>query len=159
VLRASRRPKRRSCLRRQSSLIAPCHLRHIFKSKVPPPKSRKTSSRSTSRVGIAIKATSNSLHRNRVWFAAEAPLTRTILGSPNPARWGARSATNSRSRSAGPITGTIIASATRSPGGVDRPSIPSGLRGSSGFQRVVSNEGDGSARWRLARPRTVAMFD
>jgi hypothetical protein len=59
---------------------------------------------------------------------------------------------------AGAITGTIIASATRPPGGVDRPSIRSGLRGSSGFQRVVSNEGDGPARWCVARPRTVAML-
>ena len=50
-----------------------------------------------------------------------------------------------RSRCAGPITGIITASATRPPGGVDRPSIPSGLRGSSGFQRVVSNESRGSA--------------
>jgi hypothetical protein len=34
--------------------------------------------------------------RNRVWSAAEAPLTPTICGSPSPAQWDARSATNSR---------------------------------------------------------------
>jgi len=146
-------------LRRQASLIIPYQLRHIFKPTLPPPKSRKASSRSASRVGIAIKAISSSLHLSRVWFAGEGPLTPIILGSPNFAQWGARSAMSSRSRSAGPITGIITASATRPPGGVDRPSIPSGLRGSSGFQRVVSNEGDGSARWRLARPRTVAMLN
>jgi hypothetical protein len=49
-----------------------------------PPKSRKASSRSASRVGIAIKAISNSLHRNHVWFAAEASLTRIIFGSLSP---------------------------------------------------------------------------
>src|SRR5258705_7948734 len=128
-----------------ASVIAevPCHLRHILPT-LPPPKSRKASSRSASRVGIAIKAISSSLHRSRVWFAGEAPLTPTIFGSLSPAQWGARSATSSRSRSARPITGTITASGTRPPGGVDRPSIPSGLRGSSGFQRAESNEGHGN---------------
>ena len=43
-----------------------------------PPESKKASSRSASRVGIAIKATSNSCHRNRVWFAGEVPLTPII---------------------------------------------------------------------------------
>src|ERR1700704_5611738 len=33
------------------------------------------------------------------------------------------------------------------------------FRGSCGFQRVVSNEGDSSARRRVARPRTVAMLN
>src|SRR5712664_1016830 len=121
--------------------MVPCHLRQILKPTLLPQKSRKASLQSANRVGIAIKATSSSLHRSRVWFAGEGPLTPTILGSPNPARWGARLVMSSRSHSAGPITGIITASATRPPGGVDRPSIPSGLRGSSGFQRVVSNEG------------------
>src|SRR6266436_5820331 len=40
-------------LRRQASLIIPYQLRHIFKPTLPPPKSRKASSRSASRVGIA----------------------------------------------------------------------------------------------------------
>ena len=139
----SKQPKRCKSLRRQSSLIIPCHLRQIFKPTLLPPKSRRASSRSASRVGIAIKAISSSLHHSRAWFAAEAPLTPTIFGSLSPAQWDAKLATSSRYHYVGPITGIITASATRPPGGVDRPSIPSGLRGSSGFQRVVSNEGDG----------------
>jgi hypothetical protein len=53
-------------------------LRHIFKPTLLPSKSRKASSRSASRVGIAIKRTSSSFHRSRVWFAGEAPLMLTI---------------------------------------------------------------------------------
>ena len=70
----------------------------------------------------------------------EAPLTPTICGSLSRARWGARSATNSRYLCAEPITGTTIASATRSPGGRDGPSIPSPRRGCSGFRPGVSNK-------------------
>jgi hypothetical protein len=43
-----------------------------------PPKSKKASSSSASRVGIATKPTSSSSHRSRAWFAAEAPPTPTI---------------------------------------------------------------------------------
>jgi hypothetical protein len=38
------------------------------------------------------------------------------------------------------ITGTTIALATRPPGGVDKPLIPSGRHGSSGFRRGALNE-------------------
>jgi hypothetical protein len=75
-------------------------LRHIFKPTLIPQKSRKASSRSASRVDSATKPTSSLLHRSRVWFAAEAPLTPTIFGSPSRARWNARSATSSRYRCA-----------------------------------------------------------
>jgi hypothetical protein len=140
------KPQPSNLLRLRSRRIQPAmtigRLRHIFKPTLLQQKSKKASSRSASRVGIAIKATSSSSHRSRVWSAAEAPLTPTIFGSPSRARWDARSATSSRSRCAGPITATIIALVTRPPGGAGKPSIPSGRRGSSGFQRVVSNEGD-----------------
>jgi hypothetical protein len=117
-------------------------LRHLFKPTLLPPKSRKANSRSASRVGIAIKRTSSSYHRSRVWFAGEAPLTPTICGSLSPARWGARSATSSRYLCAERITGTIIVSATRPPGGADNPLIPWGRHDSSGFRRGVLNDGD-----------------
>src|SRR5882672_1752891 len=70
-------------------------LRHIFKPPLKQLKSKKASLRLASRVGIAIKHTSSSWHRSRVWFAGEALLTRTIYGSPSPAQWDARSAMNS----------------------------------------------------------------
>ena len=110
-----------------------------------------------SRAGIGINSTSSSLRRSLVWFEAEAPLVPTISDSPSPRAMGERSVTNSPSRYVGPITGTIIASATRPPGGIDRPSIPSRLRGSSEFQRVASNEDDriySRIRWSPARKKT-----
>jgi hypothetical protein len=57
-------------------------------------------------------------------WSGEAPLTPTICGSHSPAQWGARSVTNTPYRCAERITGTIIASATKSPRGADRLSIP-----------------------------------
>src|ERR1700676_2761134 len=53
-----------------------------------------------------------------VLFDCESPKPRIICG-PSPARWGARSATNSRYLCAECITATTIASATKSPGGRD----------------------------------------
>jgi hypothetical protein len=52
---------------------------------------------------------------------------------------------------------------TRPPGGAGKPSIPSGRRGSTGFQRVVSNDSD-RRRTRYALPTrrsiklTVMLF-
>ena len=51
---------------------------------------------------------------------------------------------NSRYLCAERITATIIATATSRPGGANRLLIQSRRHGSSGFQRVVSNEGDGN---------------
>jgi hypothetical protein len=116
--------------------------RRIIKPTLLPPKSTKANSRSASRAGIATKSTLSSLHHSRVWFAGEAPLTPTICGSLSPARWDARSATSSRYPCAERITGTTSALATRRPGGLVRRSIPWRSRGSSGFRRGESNEGD-----------------
>jgi hypothetical protein len=92
-------------------------LRHIFEPTLLRQRSTKVCSRLARRVDSATKPTSSSLHRSRVWFVAEAPLTPTIFGSPSRAQWGARSAMSSRSLCAEPITGTTIASETKSPGG------------------------------------------
>src|ERR1700682_2188478 len=51
---------------------------------------------------------------------------------------------NSRCLFAERITGTTIATATSRPGGANRLLIQSRRHGSSGLQRVVSNEGDGN---------------
>src|SRR5450432_940745 len=86
-------------------------------------KFRKASLRSASRAAIATRCTSSSSHRSLVYSADEALPTPITLDSLNPARSDARSATNSRFRSVGPITETITASATRPPGGTGRLSI------------------------------------
>jgi hypothetical protein len=125
--------------RRSQPSITVRRLRHIFKPTLKQPKSRKASLRSASRVGIAIKHTSSSWHRSRVWFTGEGLLTRTIYGSPSPAQWDARSAMNSPFHCAGPITGTIIVLATSRRGGAIWLSIPSGRHGSSGSRRDASN--------------------
>src|SRR5229473_5056868 len=138
--RPSHLPRLRSHRSQPSTTVR--RLRHIIKPTLLPPKSKKVSSRSASRVGIATKAISSSLRHSRVWFAGEAPPTPTICGSPSPAQWGARSATNSRYHSVEPITGTTIALATSRPGGASRLSIPSGRHGSSGFRHGASNECD-----------------
>jgi hypothetical protein len=126
--------------RQSQSSMTVRRFRHIFKPTLLPLKSRKASSRSASRVGITTKPTSSSLHHSPVWFAGEVPPTPTIFDSPSRARWGARSATNSRYLCAEPITATSIASETKSPGGGDGLLIPSPRRGCSGFQPGVSNE-------------------
>ena len=148
-------------LRSQPSMAVRRLLR-IFEPMLLPPKSRKASSRSASRVGIATNCTSNSLHRSRVWFAGEARLTPIICGSPSPARWDARSATSSPYLCAEPITVTSIASETKSPGGRDGLLIPSRRRGCSGFRRAASNENDTPVcriRSRAASPISIAMTD
>ena len=132
--------------RRSQPSMKACRLRHSFKLTLVPQKSKKANSRSASRVGIAIKATSSSSHRSRVWSAAEAPRTPTIFGSPSLARWDARSATSSRYPCAERITGTTTALATRRPGGLGRRSIPWRSRGSFGSRRGESNEGDSNLR-------------
>jgi hypothetical protein len=64
------------------------------------------------------------------------------LRSLSPERSDARSATNSPYLCAERITGTTTALATRRPGGLVRRSIPWRSRGSFGFRRGESNEGD-----------------
>ena len=95
------KPRLSNLMRFQSRRSQPSttvrRLRHIIKPTLLPPKSKKVSSRSASRVGIAIKRTSSSWQHNRAWFAREARPTPTICGSPSPARWDARSATSSPS--------------------------------------------------------------
>ena len=115
-------------------------LRHIFEPTLPPPKSIKACSRSLNHVGIATKSISSSLHRSRVWSAAEAPLTPTICASLSRGQWDSRSAMNSRYLCAEPITVTSIASETKSHGGRDGLLILSPRRGCSGSRRGVSNE-------------------
>ena len=137
--RSNPRPSNPPRLRSPRPLMITRRLRHLFKSTQLPQKSKKVNSPSASPAAIAIKATSNSWHRSPVWFAEEAPLTPTICGSLNPARWGARSATSSRYLYAELITVTSIASETKSPGGGDGLSIPSRRHGCSGFRRGVSN--------------------
>jgi hypothetical protein len=110
-------------------------LRHILKPPLLSPKSKKANSQSASRAGIVTKPISSLSHCSRVWFAGEAPLTPTIYGSLSPARWGAKSATNSLYLCAERITGTTIGSETKSPGGRDGLLIPSPCRGCSGSQR------------------------
>src|ERR1700687_1360131 len=135
--------------RRSQPSMTTRRLRHLFKPTLLLQKSIKAYSPSVSRAAIATKPTSSSWHRSRVWFAGEAPLTPTICDLLSPARWVARSATSSRCLCAERITGTTTASATNRPGGVDRPLIPSGLRGSFGFRRGVSNESQQKSAKRL----------
>jgi hypothetical protein len=86
----STQPSHHRSPRCRSSPIIPCRLRRSLKPMLRPPKSKKASLRSASRVGIAIKPISNSWRRSRVWSAAEAPLMPTTCGSRKPARWDAR---------------------------------------------------------------------
>ena len=134
-------PRLRSPLSLPSTTTS--RLRHLFNPTLaPPPKSRSASSPSASRAGIATRHTSSLWRRSPVWFAAEAPPTPTICGSPSPAPWDARSATSSRYRSAGPITGTTIELATRPLGGPPCRLIPSKFRVGSGFRHGRSNKRD-----------------
>jgi hypothetical protein len=112
-------------------------LRHTTKL---PGRSTKVYLRLASPVAFATNPTLGSLLHSPVWSVEEAPPTPTICGSPNPAQWGARSATSSPYPCAESITETSIASETKSPGGRDGPLIPSRRRGCSGFRRAVSNE-------------------
>jgi hypothetical protein len=134
-LRSRRVQTSMSTLRRRQGTFSPPLLQ---------PKSIKASSRSARCVGIAIRGISSSLRLIRVWCAGEVPPTPTISDLPSPARWDERSATNSQYLCAERITETITAPVTSKPGGVDRPSIPWGLRGGSGFQPGASNENSAS---------------
>src|SRR5216684_3361902 len=156
--RPSHLPRLRSHRSQPSTTVR--RLRHIIKPTLLPPKSKKVSSRSASRVGIATKAISSSLHHSRVWFAGEAPPTPTICGSPSPAQWDSRSATSSPYHSVEPITGTTIALATSRFGGASRLSIPSGRHGSSGFRHGASNECDRNLLLSLrAVPSTLKAYN
>ena len=119
---------------------------HTFKATPFRARSTRAYLRSARCVGSATKPTSNSWHRSPVWFAEEVPLTPIICGSPNPARWGSRSATSSRCRCAEFITVTSIAMETNSPGGNGGRSIPSRLPGCFGSRRGASGEYDTSIR-------------
>src|SRR3981081_2278467 len=115
-------------------------LRHIFPLKLFPPKSTKDKLQLARCAVFATKPTLSSLHLSPVSSAEEAPLMPTICGSRSHARWGARSATNSRYLCAGPITVTTTAQETKSPGGGGGLLTPSQRRGCSGFRRGVSNK-------------------
>jgi hypothetical protein len=76
---------------------------------------------------------------SRAWFAGGAPQMPTAFASPNPARRGARSATNSRCHYAEPITAKTTVSEMKSTGGKGGLLIPSLRLGCSGLRRGISS--------------------
>ena len=87
------------------------------------------------RFACATRSTATMSLRSPASSAAGRPRKPITFGSPSLARWGARSATNTRSPSAGSITANCIAMVTRPHGGPVLRSIRCQLRSNCGSDR------------------------
>jgi hypothetical protein len=122
--------------------------------------STRASSRSRPRGAIAAASTFAMSCNRRASSAAASPRTPTILDSPSPARWAARSVTSSLSRSAEATIGRPTAHATSVRGGGRPESTRSRLPAGSGRRRAKWDSGglnDRHCLGRMTLPRPLTQ--